>query len=120
MKRAVVIVLIFVAVSFAFSPTIVRAETKQEKLARTLAYLKKIPEITWISFEGNSVYIGWKERPGDIRAVVGAAAFHGNRAINFGVHLYNYDASRFPRPTNGPLFFCTATVRHGKHKNNDC
>ena len=119
-KRAVVAVLIFIAVSFVVSPAIARAESRQEQLTKTLAYLEEIPEVAWVSFESNSVYIGWKERPADIRTVVIAAAFHGNRAINFGVHIYNYDAASFPSPTNGPKFFCTATVRDGKHIKNNC
>ncbi len=96
------------------------AKTREEKLSRQLTYLKKIPEVTWVQVQRNSVYIGWRVRPDDLRAIVGAAAYQGNRAIGFGVHIYNYDSTRFQTPSTGPLFFCTATFRYGEHKKNNC
>jgi len=95
-------------------------QSQTQRLGAQLGYMKKIAEVSWVTFERNSVYIGWRSRPTDIHAIVSAAAFQGNRAINFGVHVYNYDAGRFPTPDKGPLFFCTATVRHGKHQKNNC
>lgn len=94
---------------------IVREQTEEEQLKNRLDYLYEIPEISWVKFERNSVYIGFTSVPSDLTLILGAAAFHGNKAIDFGVHVYAYDARRYG-PTTGGNFFKGATCRYGKVK----
>jgi len=88
---------------------------KDSKLENRLNYLYEIPEISWVRFDDNSVYIGFTSIPSDITLILGGAAFFGNKAIDFGVHVYAYDACRYG-PTTGGNFFRGATCRHGKVK----
>ena len=91
-----------------------RTSDKEGKLESTVAYLKDIDEVSWVEVEGNDVYIGFKSRPSDLTAIVGAAALHGNRATGFGVHVWAVDAKHTGwRPGSGP-YFLELTARHGK------
>lgn len=74
-----------------------------------------IPEIHWIRFNGNSVFIGFNPIPSDTRTILGFWAFGGWKIINFGCHIYAYDASRYGPTTDGN-FFAGATCRYGKVK----
>ena len=79
-----------------------------------------IPEISWVEFKNNNVYIGFNERTKDMRMIINAAALHGNRAYGFGVHVWAVDEKyRGWSPGNDP-YYCTATARHGKIEHNDC
>ena len=92
----------------------------QAALENRLAYLKDIPEIAWVEFDGNDVYIGFKQRPSDLRAIVNAAAVWGNRAYGFGVHVWAVEAKyRGWRPGNAP-YYCEATARYGKIQDSSC
>ena len=92
----------------------------QAALEKRLAYLTEISEVSWVEFDRNNVYIGFKERPADLRAIINAAAIWGNRAYGFGVHVWAVEARyRGWRPGDGP-YYCEATARHGKIENNSC
>lgn len=75
----------------------------------------EIPEIRWMEFDGNSIYIGFNPIPSDVRTILGFWAFGGWKRINFGCHIYAYDASRYSPTTDGN-FFAGATCRYGKTK----
>lgn len=75
----------------------------------------EIPEIRWMEFDGNSIYIGFNPIPSDVRTILGFWAFGGWKRINFGCHIYAYDASRY-NPTTDGNFFAGATCRYGKTK----
>lgn len=101
-----------------------RADNQRTQAASgALAYLNtEVPEVAWVEVEGNEAFIGFKERPSDLGAVVYAAAFHGNRAIGFGFHVWAVDATvaqKGWRPGD-PGFICEATVRKGKVTDNSC
>ena len=92
----------------------------QDALKSRLAYLKDIPEIAWVEFDGNNVYIGFKERPSDLRTIVNGAALWGNKAYGFGVHVWAVEARyRGWRPGEGP-YYCEATARYGKVQDSSC
>ena len=85
-----------------------------QALQDRLSYLGEIDEISWIEFEDNNVYIGFKRRPSDLGAIVNSAAVWGNRAHGFGVHVWATDARyRGWRPGLAP-YYCEATGRYGK------
>ncbi len=85
-----------------------RPSSNQVILERELAYLKNINEVAWVKFENNKVTIGVNSVPSDIRSVAQAAAMIGNRAINFGVHVW-------VAPANNPnSYYGMTTARHGK------
>ena len=86
--------------------------SRQVTLERTLAHLKEIPEIAWVRFYRNTVFIGVDRVSSDIQSIAQAAAFHGNRAIDFGVHVWVVPASS----TCGAFknYYGMTTARHGK------
>ena len=85
---------------------------RQVTLERNLSYLKELPEIAWVRFDRNTVIIGIDRVPSDIQSIAQAAAFHGNRAIDFGVHVWVVPASS----TCGAFknYYGMTTARHGK------
>jgi len=57
------------------SNTTTPTTTKQSsKLQATLSYLHDIPEIQWVIFNDNTVYIGFNPIPDDLSLVIKAAA----------------------------------------------
>lgn len=93
----------------------IEKKVEDNRLKDRLDYLYEIDEVSWVKFERNSVYIGFSSVPSDLTTILGFAAFHGNKAIDFGVHVYAYDACRYG-PTTGGNFFKGATCRYGKVK----
>ena len=85
---------------------------RENTLKQTLAYLNEIPEVARIRFDRNTVIIGVDRVPYDIQSIAQAAAFHGNRAIDFGVHVWVVPASS----TCGAFknYYGMTTARHGK------
>ena len=68
-----------------------------------------------MKFEHNSIYIGFDPVPNDVRTILGFWAFQGWQRINFGCHIYAYDASGYGPRTDGS-FFAGSTCRYGKTK----
>ena len=85
-------------------------------LFEAVKYLSDIPEVKWVDLDDNNIYIGFNPVPDDMIAVCTAAALHGNKAINFGVHVWAINAARYNkgwRPGDGSYIYET-TARHGK------
>ena len=79
MKRILVVSLAFLClISFAVSTS--SAASKQAILERTLAYLKDIPEVSWVRFDDNTVIIGVNTVPSDIHVIAQAAAFKDRKS----------------------------------------
>jgi len=129
MKRLIFLILLFLWVPLlsaadTIQPIIQNVGTSktrdQAALQNRLLYLSDIPEISWVEFDGNNVYIGFKELPSDLRTIINAAAVHGNRALGFGVHVWAIKASNKKwRPDSGS-YLCEATARYGKIEHNSC
>ena len=87
---------------------------REVRLTARLDYLLDIPEVQWTEVDGNTVYIGFREIPADLKDVCNAAAANGNRAISFGVHVWAVPAAsgRGWRPGDGPYYYET-TARYG-------
>ena len=83
-------------------------------LKKRLAYLNDIEEVSHFKVDHNTVYVYFKAFPSDWCTIIKAAAWHGNKAIDFGCHVWAMDAN------NPDSFLGTATVRHGKHEKRDC
>ena len=85
-----------------------------------LAYLKDLPGVSWVDFVTNNVYIGLKEKPEDLKFIVGDAAVAGSKVYGFAVHVFAVDEKyRNVKPRKRP-YFCKATARHGKIRENTC
>jgi hypothetical protein len=114
MKRIMLIGFIL-SMAFVFS---VNAQN-QTALEKRLAYLNYIPEISWVKFDGNNVYIGLNKVSPDLGSIVRGAAAYGNKAYGLGVHVWAVWET-----TNVPAidfkYYCTATARHGKVQKSDC
>lgn len=82
-------------------------------LVDRLEYLHEIQEIGWVIFENNNVYIGFKSIPVDMGTIVRGAAYFGNKAYNFGVHVWALNARYKENYKSAPVY-CKATARHGR------
>lgn len=65
------------------------ADDREDILREKLGYLKDIPEVAWVQFDSNNVYLGWKSIPTDFNLINRTAAMNGNHAIGFGVHVWS-------------------------------
>lgn len=81
-------------------------------LRKTLSYLSTLEDVEWVHFENNNVYIGFTRPPPDLEIVLGMAAVKGNRAINFGVHVWGVPASATPGSVD--RIYGEKTARYGK------
>jgi len=93
-----------------------------DPVKEALSYLGNVSEVAWYEIDKNNVYIGFTSRPTDLGLVVGAAAFNGNKARDFGFHAWAVDAKTAQkgwRPGQ-PGYICSATCRHGKGEKNNC
>lgn len=131
---AVVVVLacgvgLFMLMSYLLSPRISVNESPNELGSNTenshssregllrerLQYLSEIEEVSWWIVDDNSVYIGFNTICSDLKQICNAAAFHGNKTIDFGCHVYALDAKDYPYATNSNFrHVYSATYRHGK------
>jgi hypothetical protein len=101
-------------------PGIAVAAEKSSVLRSALSYLNDINEIAWVDIEDNNVYIGWKSIPPDFSVINRGAAFQGNKALDFGVHVWSVKAAqRGWRPGAGP-YLCETTARYGKVQDSSC
>ena len=100
------------------SPSIKGPSSQASVLKEQLAYLLSVSEVAWVDIYDNNVYVGLNAVPQDLGLIVGAAALHGNRAINFGVHVWAVNSNFRESPLDG--YRCSATARYGKVQKNDC
>ena len=114
MKRIMLIGFIL-SMAFVFSAH----AQNQTALEKRLAYLNDIPEISWVKFDGNNVYIGLNKVSSDLDSIVQGAAVFGNKAYGLGVHVWAVrDTTNVP--SEDFKYYCTATARHGKVLKSDC
>ena len=101
-----VLLAVFASLFSSKPPAANNGPSNATKLKTALTYLtEKVPEIDWVEFQDNDVYIGFNKRPDDLDAVLAAAALNGNRAINFGVHVWAVDSKqKHWRPGKGPYW----------------
>lgn len=90
-----------------------------DALKKALAYLKDIPEVEWVEFERDAVYIGWESLPPDFRMINRAAAMIGNRTVGRTVRVWSVRGFKGWRPGNWP-HLCKTTARGGVVKDSSC
>ncbi len=91
-----------------------------DALQERLAYLKDLPDVSWVEFDTNNVYIGLKDKPENLKAIVGDAAVAGSKVYGFTVHVWAVDEKyRGVEPRKRP-YFCKATARRGEIRENTC
>jgi hypothetical protein len=111
----------FALISLILLLTLVLSAYAQNQVAleERLVYLTDIPEISWVEFDGNNVYIRFNKRPSDLESNERGAAAFGNRAYGFGVNVRAVTASEKGwRPGKGSSPYCSATGRYGKVESN--
>jgi hypothetical protein len=83
-------------------------------LRQELSYLNDIEEVAWYEVDDNDVIVGFEPLPEDWELVIRGAALRGNRAIDFGCHVWAVKAKdRGWRPGTGP-YYGEVTARQGK------
>ncbi len=88
--------------------------SRQSQVTNALSYLNNIDEVAWIEVDDNNVYVGFEPIPSDMDAIIRAAALNGNRAADFGVHVWAVKATqRNWRPGQGS-YLAEHSARHGK------
>ena len=114
MKR-IMLISFFLSITLVFSAH----AQNQTALEKRLAYLNDLPEISWVKFDKNKVYIGVNKVSSNLGSIVRYAAVFGNKAYGLIVHVWAVRDT-----TNVPAidfkYYCTATARHGKVQKSDC
>ena len=92
-------------VTWAEAGKIAKSKAKENEtvLQRRLAYLTSIPEVDWVKFDDNNVYVGFSSYPTDGNLIIKFAAVNGNEAINFGCHVWAVHANQ----ANNPPYYGT-------------
>lgn len=90
----------------------------EEKLAKKLIYLGTSKEVSWVKIKGNRVYIGLSNWTNEFKLIIPFAAFFGNKAIDFGTHVWAYDDLGNINEHVG--IYCSASARYGKVYKNNC
>ena len=77
-------------ISFFLSITLVFSAHAQNQTAleNRLAYLNDLPEISWVKFDKNKVYIGVNKVSSDLGSIVRYAAVFGNKAYGLIVNVW--------------------------------
>lgn len=75
----------------------------------------KLEEVAWVKRNRNSVYVGLKEVPSDMKGIANAWALQFNREWNFGAHVWMLPESAGPSgsPDLSKIYY-EVTARHGK------
>jgi hypothetical protein len=114
MKR-IMLIGFFLSITLVFSAQ----AQNQTALEKRLAYLNNLPEISWVKFDGNNVYIGLNKVSSNLDSIVRGAAVFGNKAYGLGMQVWAVRDT-----TNVPAidfkYYCAATARHGKVQKSDC
>lgn len=86
----------------------------QRQLKDLLGTFATMPEVRWMEFEGNNVYVGFRRFPADTRQLIHAWALQGNLKIDFGVHVWAIEDVEPGWRPGKPGRFMEATARYGK------
>lgn len=115
-----IIYLIAAAILFAACN---RRETDPLAMMKGLQYLKELPEVSWVVYDGNDVFIGLKYLPDDVDIITNAAAVHASKAYGGRVEVWSIsDRYREWRPwrphnpdgtKNDGKYYCRAAADMG-------
>lgn len=122
MKKVLFIVLGFALLFFYIGKTDKSGSTHSKSTTYTktlmteLNYLNDIGEVSWLEIDGNNVYIDFEPLPSDWNTIIRAAALNGNRAIDFGVHVWAMSGKQKGWRPGDSGYTGNATARYGKIK----
>jgi len=83
-------------------------------LKSEMRYLNDIEEIAWWEVDGNNVYVGFREVPSHWQWIIRGAALRGNRAINFGCHVWAVKGGAPGWRPGDPGYLGQVTARYGR------
>lgn len=91
-------------------------------LAKGLSYLTGIPEVSWVIYKKNNVYIGFNTYSVNLGHIVNVAAVRGNKAYGEGIHVWAGPADNkdWVRPEGEIRYYCSSTARYGKITETNC
>ncbi len=99
----------------ASDPKPTREEMRRESaLKQELAYLDDVEEIVSWRVDDNNVYIHFAPVPDDWRGIIRGAALRGNRAIDFGCHVWAIDHRVRQARGGNAGYLDEVTARYGK------
>jgi hypothetical protein len=77
--------------------------------------IEKLEEVAWVKTNRNTVYVGLREVPADMKGIANAWALQFNREWNFGAHVWMLpeSAGTSDNPDLGRIYY-EVTARHGK------
>ncbi len=107
---AILLLLFFLPIE---SSALTKTENEQ-RLKEALSYLNDIPEVSWVEFDNNTVYVGFSELPDDWELIIKMAALNGNKATDFGCHVWATPAKQKNKPVDKRRYYGTVTARYGK------
>ena len=123
MKKLFLVVFIFLLVVFAIG--VINDETstsgnsssssnRETILKEKLNYLNDMEAVSWWEVDGNDVFINFHDLSFNWKAAIRMAATLGNRATDFGVHVWALNGKqRGWRPGDGG-YLENVTARYGK------
>jgi hypothetical protein len=117
MKRA--FLAIGLAVGLIAAPAWISAQD-QSALASSLSYLFDLPQVAWVEYDQNRVYVGFTTVNSDVLQVVRTAAINGSKAYGAPVQVWGVRIE-YGGWTPGDLpYICTAVGARGEVTSSNC
>ena len=88
-RKVGLIVLVAVILGTPIQSEALDSRPSWKKLDDALAYLRSIPEVTWIKFHEHQVFISWKSRPRNFRRINHVAAKKAAHAVHNQVTIHS-------------------------------
>ena len=122
MKKLILVVFIFLLVVFAIgvvtdgssSSANSSSPNKTTTLNETLKYLNDMEAVSWWEVDGNDVYINFNDISFNYKAAIRMAATLGNRATDFGVHVWALNGKQRGWRPGDSGYLDNVTARYGK------
>jgi hypothetical protein len=122
MKKLILGIFVFFLVVFAInvidqssSPSNSSSSSNKEAILKgKLNYLNDIEDISWWEVDGNDVYINFNDLSFNYKATIRMAATLGNRATDFGVHVWALNGKQRGWRPGDSDYLDNATARYGK------
>ena len=122
MKKLILGIFIFFFVVFIFnvidqssSPSSSSSSLSREAvLIETLEYLNDMEAVSWWEVDGNDVYMNFNDISFNYKAAIRMAATLGNRATDFGVHVWALNGKQKGWQPGDGGYLENVTARYGK------
>ena len=117
MKKLILVVFIFLLVVFAIGVVTDGSSSSPNRetiLKETLIYLNDMESVSWWEVDGNDVYINFNDISFNYKAAIRMAATLGNRATDFGVHIWALNGKQRGWRPGDSGYLDKVTARYGK------